>query len=167
VTVEIMQDRPRSFACCQRRPPAELLQGIEEFNRRAFFACHETLEALWNQERVGRQGRQVVQMSAEAGGCANLYKGILQVGVGCYHLLRRNYHGATVKLQSGADYLEPYSPDCMSVEVERLIRDARALHAALVALGPDHFTEVDLARVPQIQLIGSTALPSDTEPESI
>ena len=154
-----MQDRARSLACCHRRPPEALLQGIEEFNRRAFFECHETLEALWNQEREGRKRRQVGQTSADTGGCANLYKGILQVGVGCYHLLRRNYRGATVKLQSGADYLEPYSPDCMSVEVWRLIREARALHVALVTLGPDHFTEVDLARLPQIRLIGSTALP--------
>jgi uncharacterized protein len=139
-------------SCCHRAPPPGLLRGIEEFNRRAYFECHETLEELWNQERVGR--RQRPRQSLQSG-CDNLYKGILQVGVGCYHLLRRNYHGATVKLQSGADYLAPFAPVCMTVQVARLIADARTLRAELVALGPDHFTEVDLALLPQVRLTGS------------
>src|SRR5215472_14540236 len=83
---------------CAEQPPKGLLDGIEQFNRRDFFEGHETLEAVWN---------------AEPGPIRTLYKGILQVGVGCYHLLRHNYRGATLKLQTGADYLEPYSPRCM------------------------------------------------------
>ena len=143
--------------CCHRPPPPALLKGIEEFNQHAYFECHETLEELWNQERVGRRRhQQSPHRSSPAGGCDNLYKGILQVGVGCYHLLRRNYHGATVKLQSGADYLEPFAPVCMKVQVAHLIADARLLRAELVALGPDHFTEVDLALLPQVRLAGST-----------
>jgi uncharacterized protein len=144
--------------CCHRAPPPGLLKGVEEFNRRAYFECHETLEELWNQERAGRrqQRQSPPHRNLQASGCDNLYKGILQVGVGCYHLLRRNYHGATVKLQSGADYLEPFAPVCMTVQVAQLIADARSLHAELVALGPDHFTEVDLTLLPQVRLAGST-----------
>ena len=149
--------------CCHRPPPPALLKGIEEFNQHAYFECHETLEELWNQERVGRsqQHRQPqhshdVKPQQVSSGCDDLYKGILQVGVGCYHLLRRNYHGATVKLQSGANYLEPFTPVCMKVQVAQLIADARSLRAALVALGPHHFTEVDLALLPQVRLAGST-----------
>lgn len=151
--------------CCHRAPPLALLKGIEEFNRRDYFECHETLEELWNQERVGRgqQRHSPPRLKLQEGGCDNLYKGILQVGVGCYHLLRRNYHGATVKLQSGADYLEPFAPVCMTVQVAQLITDARMLHAALVALGPDHFTEVDLALLPQVRLAGSVQEETATE----
>jgi uncharacterized protein len=124
-------------ARCGDPPPSGLLHGIELFNAREYFECHETLENIWN---------------VEPGPIRTLYKGILQVGVGCYHLLRANYKGAIIKLQSGADYLEPYSPRCMGVEVGRLIADARALHARLVELGPEHFREVDLALLPLVRL---------------
>ena len=115
-----------------------MLHGIEQFNAREYFECHETLEKIWN---------------VEPGPIRTLYKGILQVGVGCLHLLRANYKGATIKLQSGADYLEPYSPRCMGVEVAELIADARVLRARLVELGPEHFREVDLALLPLVKLV--------------
>jgi len=124
---------------CGEAPSPGLLRGIEQFNRREYFECHETLELIWN---------------AEPGPIRILYKGILQVGVGCYHLLRHNYRGATIKLKSGADYLEPFAPRCMGVEVGKLIADARRLRAELVALGPERFEEVDLALLPIVRLIG-------------
>ena len=116
-------------------PLAALLRGIEQFNHREYFECHETLEGIWIKEQ-----RPI----------RTLYKGILQVGVGCYHLLRNNYRGAVIKLDSGARYLEPFAPRCMGVDVARLIADARALHSALIRLGPDHFREVDLSLLPII-----------------
>ena len=126
-----------SAARCAEPPGPELLKGIEQFNRREYFECHETLEAAWN---------------AEHEPVRTLYKGILQIGVGCYHLLRHNYRGAILKLQTGADYLEPFTPHCMGVEVERLIADARRLRAAVLALGPERTTEVDLALLPHVHL---------------
>jgi predicted metal-dependent hydrolase len=122
---------------CQEPSPPELLHGIEQFNHREYFECHETLEGLWN-----REPRPI----------RTLYKGILQVGVGCYHLLRGNYHGAVVKLGSGADYLEPFAPRCQGVEVARLISDARQLRARLIELGPEQFRAVDLKLLPLVHL---------------
>lgn len=132
------QDQPR--ARCGDAPSAELLTAIAQFNRRDYFECHETLETLWN---------------AEPGVIRTLYKGILQVGVGCYHLLRGNYRGATIKLQTGADYLEPYAPHCLGVEVDTLIADARRLRAAIVAAGPDSLHTVDLALLPHLRVTPS------------
>ncbi len=123
---------------CQEPAPPELLHGIEQFNQQEYFECHETLENLWNRER-----RPI----------RTLYKGILQVGVGCYHLLRGNYHGAVVKLGSGADYLEPFAPRCQGVEVARLIREARRLRARLIELGPEQFRAVDLNLLPLVHLV--------------
>ena len=128
------------IARCQEPPPGELLRGIEQFNQREYFECHETLEALWN---------------SEPGTIRVLAKGVLQVGVGCYHLLRGNYRGALLKLASGADYLEPFAPRCQRVEVARLISDARRLRAEVVALGPARLAEVDRALLPIIQLAES------------
>ncbi len=125
------------IARCDDPPPPELLLGIEQFNQREYFECHETLEALWN---------------CETGTIRVLAKGILQVGVGCYHLLRGNHRGALLKLASGADYLEPFAPRCRRVEVAQLIADARRLHAEVVALGPERLGEIDRALLPIIRL---------------
>jgi uncharacterized protein len=122
---------------CDDPPPPELLLGIEQFNAREYFECHETLEALWNRE---------------PGPIRVLAKGILQVGVGCYHLLRGNYRGAVLKLASGADYLEPFAPCCRRVEVAQLITDARHLHAETLALGPERLGEIERALLPIIRL---------------
>lgn len=122
---------------CAKPPGPGLLKGIEQFNQREYFECHETLEAVWN---------------AEPDPVRTLYKGILQVGVGCYHLLRHNYRGAMLKLQTGADYLEPFAPHCMGVEVGRLIADARRLRSVIAELGPERIGEVDLALLPHAYL---------------
>ena len=127
--------RPR--ARCHEPPSDGLLRGIAQFNHREYFEAHETLEALWN---------------AEPDVCRVLYKGILQVGVGCYHLLRGNQRGALLKLHSGADYLTPFAPRCMSVEVGRLIEDARRLLVAIETAGPDGLASVDRTLLPVIQI---------------
>lgn len=129
------EHRPR--ARCGDLAPAGLLRGIEQFNQREYFEAHETLEILWN---------------AEPDAIRVLYKGILQVGVGCHHLLRGNYRGATLKLQTGADYLTAFAPRCMGVEVATLIADAQRLREAVVAAGPDHLAEVDRALLPIVRL---------------
>lgn len=131
-------------ATCADAPSPALRHSIEQFNHREYFECHETLEGIWN---------------LEPGPVRTLYKGILQVGVGCLHLLRHNYRGATIKLQSGADYLEAFAPECMGVDVARLIRDARRLRAAVVELGPERVSEVDLALLPHVVLKDTPARP--------
>ncbi len=126
--------RPRSR--CSESPPQGLLAGIEQFNRQEFFEAHETLETLWNAEP------ELIRV---------LYKGILQVGVGCYHLLNGNYRGATLKLQTGADYLTAFAPHCMGVEVAALIADAHALREAIVEAGPERLAEVNRTLLPIVR----------------
>src|SRR5262249_5707698 len=136
-----------------------LLRAIAQFNTREFFECHETLEILWTLERrVNYQSSKGThQDTRRVTYCDNLYKGILQVGVGCYHLLRGNYHGAVTKLASGAGYLEPFAPACQGVLVARLIADAGRLHEHLVALGRDHIAEADLGLIPRLWLAAEDA----------
>ena len=136
---------------CDEAPNPLLLEGIRLFNEHHYFECHEVLEDAWNVE-LGRKPAPFPLVSAPDGRCANLYKGILQIGVGCYHLLRRNYRGAVMKLQSGADYLEPFAPQCMGVEVARLMSDARHLREAVVTAGPDATEAVDRALLPVLYL---------------
>lgn len=123
-----------------REPPEPLLRGIEQFNRREFFACHETLEELWHEE---------------PGPVRVLYKGILQVGVGCYHLLRGNYRGAEMKLRTGVEYLQPFAPACQRVDVAALIHEASRLREAIIAAGPERLGDVDLALIPRVHLLSA------------
>lgn len=132
-------------ARCGEPPSPALLRGIEQFNRGEYFEAHETLEALWN---------------AEPDPVRVLYKGILQVGVGCYHLLRGNARGAALKLQTGADYLSAFTPTCMSVRVELLIADALRLRAAVIEAGPGRLATVDRTLLPVVLLAG-TGEPGD------
>ncbi len=72
--------------------PAAFSVALAEFNRGDYYRCHETLEALWIPEK---------------GAVRELYQGVLQIAVGCYHLTRRaNRVGAVRLLDRGARRLE-------------------------------------------------------------
>lgn len=129
-------ERPASR--CGEPPSSELLRAVEQFNAREYFECHETLELIWRDE---------------PGPIRVLYKGILQVGVGCYHLLRGNYRGTVLKLSAGAAYLDPYAPRCMGIDIATLIADARRLLGVVEALGPQRLGEVDLTLLPRVHLL--------------
>jgi predicted metal-dependent hydrolase len=128
-------------SACAEPPPLELLTGIAEFNRREFFACHETLEALWLRER--RPVRE-------------LYQGVLQVGVGLYHAERGNRRGAMLTMERGLARLRALPPVCQGVEVAQLVVAAE-LALAVLQRGPagDGPALIDAALVPTIQLAAS------------
>jgi predicted metal-dependent hydrolase len=121
---------------CNEPPPDLLLQGIAQFNRGEYFEQHETLEILWR---------------AEADDVRYLYQGILLVGVGMYHLRRNNFHGATVKLETGVRLLQWFRPACQSVDVDALIADATRARQAILALGPHRLAEFDPALTPVVR----------------
>ena len=120
---------------CDEAPSPEFLRGIKEFNRREFFECHETLEALWIEETDPLR---------------YLYQGILQVGVGFYHLRRGNYKGALSLLQRGLRLLQPFARGCLGVDVARLESEAHACRQRLLVLGPERFPEFDEALIPRV-----------------
>lgn len=126
-------------ACCAGPPPAELRRGIEEFNSGRYFEAHETLEALW---------------LAEPGDRRLLYQGILQVGVGLYHLQRRNYRGAVNVLAYGLDKLGRLPSCCLGVDVAALSAAATACREAALALGPARLDHFDWRLAPIIVLLG-------------
>lgn len=130
---------------CREAPPVLLLAGVRQFNARQFFECHETLEELWKTER--RAVRQ-------------LYQGILQVGVGFYHLRRGNYRGAVLTLGWGLARLRPLRPECQGVLVERLVAEAEAAARTLAALGPQRMSEFDPRLIPTIQFSVASATSS-------
>ena len=113
------------------------MEGVAQFNRREFFACHETLEGLWKRER---------------GEIRDLYQGILQVAVGLYHLERGNHRGALYSLRHGTVRLRHFAPHCQGIDVGRLAEEADRIVAALDDLGPERTADFDLNLLPIVQL---------------
>lgn len=138
MTVRIKKSAPARTARCDDEPPVELLEGIEEFNRGQFFEQHETLEGIW---------------ISEPDAVRYLYQGILQVGVGLYHWRRGNWRGAVAKLRQGVVKLDPYRPACMSIDVERLVRESTRLLQQLEALGPGRLPAFPPPALPRVHRV--------------
>ena len=106
--------------------PPEFERAIDEFNQQQFYACHDTLEAIWvDAEEADKR----------------FYQGILQVAVGCYHLSNDNLRGAIILLGEAVRRLCDYQPDYVGVDVERLLAQAIALLQALQQLEPEQAQE--------------------------
>jgi predicted metal-dependent hydrolase len=75
------------------------------------------------------------------------------VGVGFYHWRRGNWHGAVTKLRQGLEKLEPYRPNCMTIDVDRLVTEAAALRAELEAAGRDQMVPFPAARLPRVHRV--------------
>jgi hypothetical protein len=127
---------------CADPPPPALVQGIEEFNRGEFFEQHETLEAAWIEEEDPVR---------------YLYQGILQVGVGFYHLSRGNGYGARRLWLRGITLLESFRPSCMQVDVERLIDDTRRCVEELDRIGITGSDEFDQTLIPKVHRLDDVA----------
>jgi hypothetical protein len=117
----------------------ELLAGIRQFNGGEYYACHETLEALW---------------LAEKGTIRGLYQGILQVGVALYHLQRGNGQGAAVLLARGRELLRPFEPLCLGVDVAALASGAEEVLQTLQTLGLTRTQALADGLFPRIRVVG-------------
>lgn len=122
--------------------PPLLYQGLAEMNSGDFFRCHETLEGLW---------------LAEPGSVRQLYQGVIQIAVGCFHLVERgNWVGATRKLDEGARRLErtlpllPASARGYGVDWPALVAAADTLQSHLRMLGPECVREYDPRLLPRV-----------------
>ncbi len=116
--------------------PELVLKGIEEFNKGEFYECHEYLEEAWMQEP-----RRV----------RFLYQGILQVGVGFYHLGNGNWRGATGLLRNGTIRLKEFEPVALNIDVARLVRECERCLQELEKLGRERVREFDQTKVPRIK----------------
>jgi uncharacterized protein len=128
-------------------PPA-WLQGIDEFNKREYYACHDTLEALW-MDSIDPDKK--------------FYQGVLQIAVACYHLHNRNWRGAVTLLGEGIRRLPYYQPVYSGIDVTKLIQDSRNLLTTLQSIGIEGVEdfvdrlEQDSSVLPTIDLVSNVA----------
>ncbi|MDZ8107760.1 MAG: DUF309 domain-containing protein [Nostoc sp. DedQUE12a] len=109
--------------------PQEFWQGIEQFNSGEFYACHDTLEALWIE--AGEPEK-------------SFYQGILQIAVGLYHLENRNWRGAVILLGEGSNRLRRYPSSYGGIDVDELLSQSVALLKTLQQIGADKINAGDL-----------------------
>ena len=102
--------------------PLDFWQGIEQFNSQEFYACHDTLEALWME--AGEPEKR-------------FYQGILQIAVALYHLGNQNWRGAVILLGEGINRLSYYQPIYAGIAVEELLGQSAKLLSALQQAGPE------------------------------
>ena len=102
--------------------PVEFWQGIEQFNSQEFYACHDTLEALWME--AGEPEKR-------------FYQGTLQIAVALYHLGNQNWRGAVILLGEGINRLSYYQPSYSGIAVEELLGQSAKLLSALQQAGPE------------------------------
>jgi uncharacterized protein len=101
---------------------AEFWQGVEQFNQGDYYACHDTLEAIWMEASEPQK---------------TFYQGILQVAVALYHLGNQNLRGATILLGEGVNRLRRYQPDYAEVNVAEFVRQSVKLLAVLQQAAPE------------------------------
>jgi CheY-like chemotaxis protein len=119
---------------CSEPLPEGVIRGIEEFNARQFFEQHETLELVWR---------------AELRPVRDLYRGILQIGVGCLQLERGNAIGAIKMIDRAEKWLQPFRPACQTIDVDRLLEDAARLRAEIERVY-GHVESVNRALFPRV-----------------
>jgi uncharacterized protein len=124
-------------------PPA-WIQGIHEFNAGEYYACHDTLEALW-MDSIDPDKR--------------FYQGVLQIAVACYHLHNRNWRGAVTLLGEGVGRLPYYQPVYAGIDVAKLIEDSSNLLKTLQSIGTEGMSDFvdrlaqDSSLLPSIDLV--------------
>jgi len=116
-------------AACQGDLHPLALKGIHFFNARHFFEAHDELEIAWREER---------------GAIRDLYRGILQVGLGYYHIQRGNYAGAVKMFLRCRNWLAPYPAVCRGVDVETLRQDYSYAEEQLHRLGRERLQEFNI-----------------------
>ncbi|CEJ46683.1 DUF309 domain-containing protein [Umezakia ovalisporum] len=105
--------------------PQEFWQGVEQFNSGHFYACHDTLEALWIEAKEPEK---------------TFYQGILQIAVAQYHLANGNWRGAVILLGEGSNRLGRYPSVYSNIDVDELLSQSAALLSALQQIGAEKFS---------------------------
>ncbi len=86
--------------------PQNFQRGIDEFNAGQYYACHDTLEAIW----------MAVDYAEKP-----FYQGILQIAVAFYHLGNLNWRGGAILLGEGIGRLRRFEPSYQGIAVEDLV----------------------------------------------
>ncbi len=89
----------------EAREDPRLQKGIDEFNQKLFFECHETLEEIWLEEH---------------GEDRKFYQGVIQIAAGYFKWQQGVPAGALKLWRMGLEKIEPYGPIHLGIDVSSL-----------------------------------------------
>jgi predicted metal-dependent hydrolase len=125
--------------------PPEFWHGIQQFNQQEFYACHDTLEAIWLEASEPER---------------TLYQGILQLAVGIYHLSNQNLRGAMILLGEGIGRLSRYQPDYAGLDIRQLLIQSKTLLTELQQASLNSADRVNIDEysqlLPKIEFVDQT-----------
>lgn len=124
---------------CQDDLPLLAQQGIEKFDKGAFYAQHDAFEDQWMEE---------------TGPVRELYRAVLQVGVAYYHITRGNHAGGLKMLRRVVQWFARLPDECQGIDVRQLREDAAQVRDVLAAMDPADIATFDralLKPVPRVQ----------------
>ncbi len=114
----------------------ELLEGIRLFNEGDFFSAHDFFEELWTEsERAEKLFMQ----------------GLVQISVGCYHLICGNFNGAYSQLLKGKIKLKNYLPSYKDIDVKSLLNDIELLLNDIENFLSNSKLKIDVNKIPRIK----------------
>jgi predicted metal-dependent hydrolase len=104
-------------------------EGVELFNRSAFFECHEVLEEIWTHAHPSERW---------------FLQSLIHFAVGFHHHRRNNFIGATRQLRKGLRKIQAYLPEWGGVRTEAIRREADRCLSIIEAGGHiDDFPKIE------------------------
>lgn len=113
-------------------------KGIEAFNRGDYFQAHEDLETAWRDETSPVR---------------DVYRGILQIGLAYYHILRGNYRGAVKMLRRQKPWLAPFPDQYRGIDLASLKQDAQRAENELLVVGETHISAFNRSLMKPVRFI--------------
>ena len=114
------------------------LKGIAYFNDCEFFEAHEAWEELWTDYQ---------------GPSRKFFQGLIQVAVALHHFGNGNIRGARKLYVSSCNYLEPYRPFHIGLDVDKLLTEFAACFAEVLS-SQEEFPVIEIIPdlIPEIHL---------------
>lgn len=116
----------------------ELFEGIKLFNDHDYFSAHDFFENMWNETD---------------GNNKLFFQGLVQVLVGCYHIVCGNIRGAVSQFSKSKSKLKKFSPVYLNVNVNKLIEDISVIENQIYEFRLKKINSIDLNLLPKINFI--------------
>ena len=111
-------------------------EGVHLFNDSDFFSAHDFFEDIWME---AEQDEKL------------FFQGMVQISVGCYHLICGNLKGAKSQFTKGLTKLEVYLPFYYKVNLNKLTKEIKFLL--------DNINKKEITRqIPKIELLTNKTL---------
>lgn len=128
---------------CDEPLPADAIEAVNRFNSGEYYKQHDLFEALWiSEERPIR----------------DLYRAVLQVGIGYFQATKGNQRGALKMLLRSIQWLSLLPDVCQGIDVAALRADAAIVRVELERVGPDGMADFNFSLLKPVRRIEKNAL---------